>query len=79
MKAEIEKCIAAAAKMAAEEVVRQQCIGTRSNHYKDTERLLRNYKAMKRLYERLFARSGCALDFQSSKLRAALKRKRSTI
>ena len=51
MKAEIEKCIAAAAKKAAEEVVRQQCIGTHSNHYKDTERLLRNYKAMKRLYE----------------------------
>ncbi len=51
MKEEVKKIIADAAKKAAEEVVRQQNAVVRSNHYKDTERLLRNYKAMKRLYD----------------------------
>ena len=51
MKKEVEQLIAATAKKAAEEVVRQQGSATRPNHYKDTERLLRNYKAMKRLYD----------------------------
>lgn len=51
MKEEVKKIIADAAKRAAEEVVRQQGAASRSNHYKDTERLLRNYKAMKRLYD----------------------------
>ncbi len=51
MKEEVKKIIVDAAKKAAEEVVRQQNAAVRSNHYKDTERLLRNYKAMKRLYD----------------------------
>lgn len=51
MKEDVKKIIADTARKAAEEVVRQQNTASRSNHYKDTERLLRNYKAMKRLYD----------------------------
>lgn len=51
MKEDVKKIIADTARKAAEEVVRQQNAASRSNHYKDTERLLRNYKAMKRLYD----------------------------
>lgn len=51
MKVDVEKLVAAAAKKAAEEVVRQQDSMVRTNHYKDTERLLRNYKPMKMLYD----------------------------
>lgn len=50
-KDKVEKLIKDTARAAAEEVVRQQNATVRTNHYKDTERLLRNYKAMKSLYD----------------------------
>ncbi len=48
---EVEEIIRETAGAAASEVVRQQRAALSVNHYQDTERLLRNYKAMKRLYD----------------------------
>ncbi len=51
MKVNVEQLIKDTARTAAQEVVRLQGEAVKTNHYKDMERLLRNYKTMKRLYE----------------------------